>query len=150
ARVIRPERRRFLAGEMLHDRVRLPQDEVAVDQGWRPARGVERKIAGRTRLGQIDQLEFVRGADMGRDGANLPGVGRGRKSKEFHVTPPQLSGSSPPGNQDTGVIQPMPAPPGSVRIAMRPTPFTSKIGRISFAPAAIAFFTRASTSSTAM
>src|SRR3974390_2068191 len=49
-----------------------------------------------------------------------------------------------------GVIHPMPAPPGSISTAMRPTPGTSKIGFINFAPALCAFFTRASTSSTAM
>ena len=56
---------------------------------------------------------------------------------------------SPNIDQPTGVIQPTPAPPGSVRMASRPTSGTSKIGFISFAPAAMAFLTRASTSSTA-
>ena len=37
-----------------------------------------------------------------------------------------------------GVIQPTPAPPGSVRIAIRPTSAMSKSGRMSFAPEAVA------------
>lgn len=49
-----------------------------------------------------------------------------------------------------GVIQPMPAPPGSRKTAMRPTPGTSKIGFIRVAPQLCAYFTRASTSLTAM
>src|SRR5262249_35246100 len=49
----------------------------------------------------------------------------------------------------TGVIQPMPAPPGSISMAMRPTLGTSKIGIISLAPALTALATRLSTSSTA-
>ena len=49
----------------------------------------------------------------------------------------------------TGVIQPMPAPPGSRSMAMRPTSGTSKIGITSLAPALTALATRASTSSTA-
>ncbi len=49
-----------------------------------------------------------------------------------------------------GVIQPMGAPPGSVRMTMRPTPGISKAGCTTLAPACVAFFTRASTSSTAM
>src|SRR5262249_8190297 len=48
-----------------------------------------------------------------------------------------------------GVIQPTTAPPGSRRMAMRPTPGISNSGRISEAPAAVAFFARWSTSSTA-
>lgn len=48
-----------------------------------------------------------------------------------------------------GVIQPIPAPPGCVSIAMRPIFGISKIGRINWAPAATAFSTRDPTSSTA-
>jgi hypothetical protein len=43
-------------------------------------------------------------------------------------------------------IQPIPAPLGSSSMAIRPTSGTSKIGIISFAPAAVAFSTRASAS----
>jgi hypothetical protein len=50
----------------------------------------------------------------------------------------------------TGVIQPMPPPPGCCRIAMRPIPGTSKGSRTIVAPAFLAFATRASTSSTAI
>ena len=48
-----------------------------------------------------------------------------------------------------GVIQPTTAPPGSFRMAMRPTPGTSNGSRIKVAPPATAFLTRASMSSTA-
>ena len=52
--------------------------------------------------------------------------------------------------QSAGVIQPTPAPPGSSRMTMRPTPGTSKAGFMTLAPALVAFLTRASTSSTAI
>jgi hypothetical protein len=39
----------------------------------------------RAALHQIDHLQFERDAEMGGDGADLPGVRRGRKSIEFHV-----------------------------------------------------------------
>jgi len=49
----------------------------------------------------------------------------------------------------TGVIQPTMAPPGSLRMTMRPTPGTSKGSLHTVAPAVVTFFMRASTSSTA-
>jgi integrase len=49
-----------------------------------------------------------------------------------------------------GVIQPMPAPPGSERIAIRPTSGTSNGSFITLAPTCAAFRNRVSTSSTAM
>ena len=49
-----------------------------------------------------------------------------------------------------GVIQPMPAPPGSERIAIRPTPGTSNGSFITLAPTCAAFLSRLSMSSTAM
>src|SRR5262245_39355471 len=52
-------------------------------------------------------------------------------------------------HQDTGVIQPTPAPLGSISMAMRPTSGTSKIGMTRRAPALMALATRLSTSSTA-
>ena len=42
-----------------------------------------------------------------------------------------------PNSYCAGVIRPTPAPPGSVRMAMRPTPGTSNTGFISLAPAAV-------------
>src|SRR5262249_29684380 len=66
-----------------------------------------------------------------------------------------LRGGTGPGEQPwfysspARVIQPIPAPPGSVRMAMRPTSGTSNGSRITLAPAAFAALSRTSTSSTA-
>src|SRR5262249_11982427 len=59
------------------------------------------------------------------------------------------SPSPPPNSSPTGVLQAIPAPPGSLIMAMRPTSGTSNGSRITCAPAAFATLSRASTSSTA-
>ncbi len=66
------------------------------------------------------------------------------RSQPATITP-QLLGAS---DQRVGVIQPIAAPVGSDRIAMRPTIGTSNGSRITVAPADLAVASRASTSST--
>src|SRR5262249_41403302 len=51
----------------------------------RAAGGIERKIVRRARLGQVDEFELERNAELSGDRAYLPGVGRGREAMEFHV-----------------------------------------------------------------
>jgi len=86
AGVVRPGRIRLFARHILHDRKRLPQLEVAVDQSRRSARRVDGEISRRLRaaFGEIDQFEFKRHAEIAGERANLPGVWRGRKAIQFH------------------------------------------------------------------
>src|SRR5580658_7390219 len=107
-------------------------DSYVVVDGWRTNRSMRRIwVAGMTLLYRAPRLRSAVPSD----------------ASQFVATP--LMVASDPESQDAGVIQPTPAPPGSIRTAMRPTPGTSKMGFISLAPAATAFFARASTSSTA-
>jgi hypothetical protein len=70
----------------LHDRHRLPQLEVAIDQSRRAGGRVDgdksRRL--RTAFSEIDKLEFERHAEVTGERANLPGVWRGREAVEFH------------------------------------------------------------------
>src|SRR5882757_9661709 len=86
ARVARPERVRLLVGEMVHDRGRFPEHEIAVYEGGRASGRVESEIFRRALLplAEIDQRKLEREADMGGDGAHLPGIGRWGKAVELH------------------------------------------------------------------
>src|SRR3974390_1343635 len=101
----------------------------------RVARGGAERVAG------LSEFLFTGKQPLARGKPFLP-----RDHGMLHDQPPRFVVS----HVAAGVIQPMPAPPGSISTAMRPTPGTSKIGFINFPPALCAFFTRASTSSTAM
>src|SRR5262245_361259 len=84
--IVRPERRRRLARQVLHDGGRLPKFEVAVDQNRRAPARVERQIRLRAllALGEIDELQLQRCADLLGDSPHLPGVRRWRKSVQLH------------------------------------------------------------------
>src|SRR5262249_37525834 len=86
ARIVRPERVGLLVGEIVHDRGRFPEHEIAVDEGGRTSGRVEGEIFGRALLplDEIDEHKLERDADMGGDGAHLPVVGRWEKSVELH------------------------------------------------------------------
>ena len=87
AHIVGPERVRRLVGEVLHDRGRFPEHEVAVDQRRGAAGGIDREIVRRAllALGQVDELQFERQPEMRGDGAHLPGIRRRRKSIELHI-----------------------------------------------------------------
>src|ERR1700757_4217730 len=86
ARVVRPCRIGFFAGNILHDCRRLPQLEVAIDQSRRARSRVDGDKSRRLRatFSEIDELEFERHTEITGERANLPGVWRGREAVEFH------------------------------------------------------------------
>jgi hypothetical protein len=86
-RIVRPKRVGPSAREVLHDRGRLPEDEVAVDEGRRASCGIEREMGRRAllALAKIDEHVLEVEAEMRRDGAHLPGVRRTGEAVEFHA-----------------------------------------------------------------
>ena len=74
--VVRPQRIRFFARDILHDRKRFPELEIAVDQSWRAAGRIDGEKGRRARaaFGEVDQLEFQRHAEIVGERANLPGI----------------------------------------------------------------------------
>ena len=86
-RIARPERVGLLVGEVLRDRGRSSEHEIAVDQCRGATRGIEREIVRRAllALGQIDQLQLERQPEMGGDGATFQVFGGRRKSIELMI-----------------------------------------------------------------
>ena len=153
---IRAARAAFLPArakhEMVHDELALPIEELG-----------ERLLAARrvenVRLVHLDPRQL---ATLGAQLVACPGEFLLLGEKRLALSGPFALGDdlvlhtcATPlvGTRDAqsglGVIQPTPAPPGCMRMAIRPTPGTSKIGFISLAPALTALATRLSTSSTA-
>ena len=127
--------------EQRHLAIRILETVGLVDQhhGQMAASSRER-VMGLVELLLLDEKRGARGLPFSLRDDLGEGIGvAGGSMGEFLFT--RLGGG--------GVIQPIPAPPSSMGLAMCPTQGTSKIGLIRRAPAFTAFSTRASRSSTA-
>src|SRR5262249_57688556 len=88
ARVVWPGRIRPLASDILHDRHRLPQLEVAIDQSRRASGRVNGDKSGRllAAFAEVNEFEFERHPEIAGERANLPSVWRRRETIQLHGT----------------------------------------------------------------
>src|SRR5690348_6918831 len=86
SRIVRPQRTGFFAGEILHDGVRLPEHEIAVDERRGAAGRIQSQILRRPiiALYRVQILELERYPEVGGERANFPGARRTGESVELH------------------------------------------------------------------